>query len=260
MRQNISAGHHLLLNWLLLRPDCGIHSCFRLMALPVLACPCPLDCSKQPALHWPLNCEHFSCLISPLILISLRSISSESFMKFKCWTMFFQAGFLEDCFESEHQHRILWVQVLQERFLWLRQFLLLQEYYLGQDCRIIHIPEDSSTHSPKWKCSWNNQHWSNLSVGQGLFSIMLMSLLTLLHGLISMNQSPGKQCITSITSSVLTENRMMWFRIIIFIIMALTFMIVHDLKLFLPQDCFFKDFLIILEINGQCCLNMKLLL
>lgn len=89
---------------------------------------------------------------------------------------------------------------------------------------------------------------------------MLMSLLTLLHGLISMNQSPGKQCITSITSSVLTENRMMWFRIIIFIIMALTFMIVHDLKLFLPQDCFFKDFLIILEINGQCCLNMKLLL
>lgn len=41
--------------------------------------------------------------------------------------------------------------------------------------------------------------------------------------------------------------------------MALTFMVVHDLKLFLPQDIF-KDFLIILEINGQCCFNIKLLL
>lgn len=37
--------------------------------------------------------------------------------------------------------------------------------------------------------------------------VLLVSLLTLLHGLISMNQSPGKQCITSITSSALIENK-----------------------------------------------------
>lgn len=45
--------------------------------------------------------------------------------------------------------------------------------------------------------------------------VLFVSLLTLLHGLISMNQSPGKQCITSITLSAVIENRAVWFRIIL---------------------------------------------
>ena len=57
-RQNGAAGHHLLLHWLSLRADCGLHPFFRIMSP---ACPCPPELDLQHAASitgGPLNCEH----------------------------------------------------------------------------------------------------------------------------------------------------------------------------------------------------------
>lgn len=49
MRQNVTAGYHLLLYWLSLRADCGLHPFFRITS-PACLCPPELDCGMLPAL------------------------------------------------------------------------------------------------------------------------------------------------------------------------------------------------------------------